>query len=367
MGISLGKGLLIAAGLGAVGVGGYMLLKNHNQPADGAADGSSDPNAAGGDTSLTGPPTGTTMAPTTTMGGTGLGSDPTGAANSMPATGTTSTAPAAGRQVGPYTVMDDPQTGMSLVIETATQQPVGVLDDQGNMIPVTVDANGQLQIVQDQTSAAALGQGTTASGTNMAPTAGANVGGASSSGYDAATKQEAYAQIAADLFANAGNATAGSAASDAMTGATTVSGAGTTTGGYGSTGASAPIGATAPTGPGATVGGTGASALASSNGVQTRQVGEFTIVDDGSGVSVILDTASQQPVGMMDAAGNVTPISVDANGNIQVTGPSSGSTSGAPAPAAAGGMSSSTNAIGAMPSGTAPSTAGSFAATGSGY
>jgi hypothetical protein len=52
---------------------------------------------------------------------------------------------------------------VSLVLDTASQQPVGILDAQGNVTPVTVDANGQLQLASPAaTSAAPAGVATNA-------------------------------------------------------------------------------------------------------------------------------------------------------------------------------------------------------------
>jgi hypothetical protein len=324
MSISLGKGLLIAAGIGAVGVGGFMLLKNKDgDKAGGAADPNavpgSEPAPGTGAPGLEGPPTGTTIAPASPMpGGT--------AASPVPTAGTSATpgGQAQGEQVGPYTIVPDPQTGLGMVIETATQQPVGVLDQQGNVHPVTVDANGQVTMApQEQPTTSALWQGTQLSpstGTTSSPT------GPIPAPQD---RSAAYQAIAADLFSNAIDPSIGSAASDPMAGVANL-------------GPSSGMQAGAVTASGA------APSAGSGGQVSSRQVGEFTLLDDGSGVTVVLETATKQPVGMMDAAGNVTPISVDANGNISVSGGAQPATATAPTtPAMAGAATPSMT--GAMP------------------
>lgn len=226
MTMNLGKTLAIAAGIGAVGVGGYLLFKGKGGE---EADATQDPAAAGG--SLTGPPTGTTMAP---------GAGPTGPAGMVPtagsgigpgdmtATGTTSAgqgmAPGQGQlqgeQVGPYTVVPDPQSGLQIVFETATQQPVGVVDAQGNITPITIDANGNLQLAQDPSTASALGTPAgPATHPGVAATTGSPVGDV---GAGQADRGAVYQQIAMDLFANASDPMVGAASSDAMAGVANV-------------------------------------------------------------------------------------------------------------------------------------------------
>jgi hypothetical protein len=247
MSLSLGKGLAIAAGLGAVGIGGMMLLKGGggSKETEGA-DPATDPGAGG----MTGPPTGTTMA-TDPMAGTagsalaGSGgmtgmADPTGSMGMGmdsgmgmgPATGTTAgsaqsspmgtTAAGQGQQVGPYTVVPDPQSGLQIVFETATQQPVGVVDEQGNVTPITVDANGNLALAQEQPTASALGRSPSMyPGVSASSGQGGAVASASMASMPTTSSQRSavYDQIAYDLFANAANPAIGSAQSDPMSGA----------------------------------------------------------------------------------------------------------------------------------------------------
>ena len=359
MGISLGKVAAIAAGIGAVGVGGYLLFKDKGdkeaEQADGAAP---DPNAIAGDPAaaggaLTGPTAGTPVDPTAGAGGQALG----------PGAGAgTGQGQAQGEQVGPYTVIPDPQTGMSLVLETATQQPVGVMDQQGNVTPVTVDAQGKLVPVQEQPTATATGVPGAASPQVPTGTTTSVPGSATASVSDA-ERSAVYQQVATELFANAGNPAVGAAASDPMTGAATLSPApNAQAGSVGASGPTTPAAAGAVTTPstGGTVPSGGAPSLNSvGSNLQSRQVGEFTLIDDGSGVTLVLETATQQPVGMLDAAGNLTPISVDANGNVQVTGqPTPLNMPGGGAPQATGGAMPQTTG-GAMPQGTTPQMVGS--------
>ncbi len=275
------RGLLIAGGLGLAAGAGFLLFKGKgDKKAEGEADPAlKNPAAAGAGA----------MTPT-------AGTDP----NALPATGTTmapgAAAPGAasggmagGKQVGPYTVIPDPQSGQMVVFETATQQPVGILDAQGNLVPLEA-AGGVPQ-----------GAGLTPTGTTTSSVPQAQAG------------QAEFAAIAQDLFANAGNGAVGSASSDAMAGQTNLA---PTTGLDAGAARSTPAAVSTPTGLGA---GTG--------GVRSEQVGNYTILDDGSGTKIVLDTASQQPVAMMDAAGTITPISVDAAGNVSVTGAPVGSAS----------------------------------------
>ena len=303
------RGLLIAGGLGLAGGAGFLLFKNMSKkPEEGAA---TDPAAAGagGMTPTAGTPgaagpgaPGLTPTGTTTPGapGAGLGA------------GTGSGKLAGGQQVGPYTVIPDPQSGQMMVFETATEQPVGILDAQGNLVPL-------------EGSGGALGPGAgtgVPEGAGLTPTgglgpvapegAGLTPTGTTSSVPQAATGQAQFKAIAQDLFANAGNSGVGSASSDAMAGQTNLA---PTTGLDAGAARSATTGIGAPAALGA---GTGTGAA--TGGVTREQVGNFTLVDDGSGTKVVLDTASQTPVAMMDAAGTVTPISVDAQGNVSVTG-----------------------------------------------
>jgi hypothetical protein len=274
------RGLLIAGGLGLAAGAGFLLFKGKgDKKAEGEADPAlKDPAAAGAGG----------MTPT-------AGTDP----NAMAPTGTT-TAPGAatggmagGQQVGPYTVIPDPQSGQMVVFETATQQPVGILDAQGNLVPLE-GSGGALG------PSAGTGVGTGA-GTIVPEGAGLTPTGTTSSVPQAASGQAQFAAIAKDLFANAGNSGVGSASSDAMTGQASLAPA---------TGLDA-----------------GAAQSTTTGGVRSEQVGNYTLLDDGSGTKVVLDTASQQPVAMMDAAGTITPISVDAAGNISVSGAPVGSAS----------------------------------------
>jgi hypothetical protein len=189
-------GLLIAGGIGAAGIG-YLMFKGGDKtegadpatkdPSGAAMPG--DPAAAAGANPLGTTPTGTTMAPQASSG-----AFPT-AGSAAPGTAGAATGGmlAGGEQVGPYTIVRDPASGIDLVFETATQQPVGVLDMQGNITPITVDANGNVSLSQE-------------------PTTG------TSSSVPQKTSGGQYAQLAASLFANASNPAVGSASSDAMSG-----------------------------------------------------------------------------------------------------------------------------------------------------
>ncbi len=251
-----------------------------------------------------------TADPTATDAGVGgatptAGTDPTAG---MTPTGTT-TAPGApgagtgagglqGQQVGPYTVVPDPQSGQMVVFETATQQPVGILDAQGTLVP--------LEEIGRARQGAGLGTGEVPTGpTSSVPQAQAQAQAQAGAQYET---------IARDLFANAGNGGVGTATSDAMAGQTNL----------------APVtgfdaGATSAAGLGA-----GTGVPSSTDQVRAQQLGNYTLIDDGSGIKVVLDTASQQPIAMMDAAGTITPLSVDAAGNVTVTGaPVNGAATGA--------------------------------------
>lgn len=278
------RGLLIAGGLGLAAGAGFLLFKGKgDKKAEGEVDPApKDPAAAGvgavTPTAGTDPnamtPAGTSMAP-------GAG-----------APGTATGGMAGGQQVGPYTVIPDPRSGQMMVFETATQQPMGILDAQGNMIPLEAAAGAGVGAPGLGTTGIPHGTGLTPAGTTTSAVPQAQAG------------QAEFAAIARDLFANAGNGAVGSASSDAMAGRTNL----------------AP--ATGP-GPGVGIG----SVPAATGGVRSEQVGNHTIIDDGTGTKVVLDTASQQPVAMMDAAGTITPISVDAAGNVSVTGAPVGSAS----------------------------------------
>jgi hypothetical protein len=328
-------GLLVAGGIGAAGIG-YLMFKGGDKK-EGADPASKDPSsaalpgdpaAAAGANPLGTTATGTTMAPQSSAG-----AFPT-AGSAAPGTAGASTGGmlAGGEQVGPYTIMRDPESGIDLVFETATQQPVGVLDMQGNITPITVDANGNVSLSQDPTTSAALGQqGSLGQTGSLTPQVSSGPVTGTSSSMPQATSGGQYAQAAASLFANASNPAIGSASSDAMSGrsALTTPQAGSQAGAV--------------------------SASGSSGQYTTSQVGNFTLIDDGSGTTIVLDTASQQPVGMMDAAGNITPISVDANGQVTVTGPTTGA--GSAAGAATGGFSTGGSASGGYSTGMAsPST-----------
>lgn len=291
------RGLLIAGGLGLAAGAGFLLFKGKgDKKAEGEGDPAlTDPAAAGAGamtpTAGTDPnaltPTGTTMAP-------GAGA-PGAATGGM----------AGGQQVGPYTVIPDPQSGQMVVFETATQQPVGILDAQGNLVPL----EGSGGALGPSAPTDGIGTGGVPQGTGLTPT------GTSSSVPQAATGQAQFASIAKDLFANAGNGGVGSASSDAMAGQASLAPA---TGLDAGAARSTTAGVGAPTSLGAGTTGT-------TGGIRSEQVGNYTILDDGTGTKVVLDTASQQPVAMMDAAGTITPISVDAAGNVSVTGAPVGS------------------------------------------
>lgn len=219
------KGLLIAAGVGALGVGAYMLLENDDDAGDPAAE----PAGAG---PATGAPAG---APA------GIGAP---AAIGSPAT---ATRPGGAEQVGPYTLIPDPGgSATRLVVETATQQPVGFVDPQGNFSPLPA---------QDASS-------------GTVPAAPAAVGAPAAQARVGASQE---AQLAQALFATAGDGSVGSARSDAAAGSTAL--------------ADVPIAAA------------------------NQQVGAYTIIQDpASGAQVVFETATQQPVGVLDQQGNLLPI-----------------------------------------------------------
>jgi hypothetical protein len=336
------KGLLVAGGIGALAVGGFMLFKGHGDKA-GADPASKDlAPAGGGGRDKAGPTAGT---PTGTM--------PEGNGSLIPGAGTVpgaagqagaGGADAGGaQQVGPYTIIPDPASGAKVVFETATKQPVGVLDAQGNLLPVTVDAQGNISV--DPNAAASSGAGITSptpgvdpragstTSSPMGPATGTTTGIGAPAGQAAESAQ--YRQIAESLFANAGDGSAGSAASSAMTGASTL-GATTPTG---TTTTSTTVPGAATSGYGASTAGygaststgttTGASALSSIPGAQ--QVGNYTVVPDPqSGANLVFDTASQQPVGVLDAQGNLVPIESLTGG--ATAGAATGASSLAPSP-----------------------------------
>jgi hypothetical protein len=308
------KPLLIAGGLAAAGGAAWFLFKGKgDKPAEGEG-APTDPAAAGAGG----------MTPTAGTDPAAGGLTPTGTATPGAAGpgvgGTGSGALAGGQQVGPYTVIPDPQSGQMIVFETATEQPVGILDAQGNLVPL------------DGAGAPGAGAGTGGVGTGgVGPGAGTIVPegpgltptGTTSSVPQAQAGAGQYKALAQDLFANAGNGAVGSASSDAMAGQTNLAPA-----------AGMQAGATSSTGLGAGTGG----AASGSGGVTSQQVGAYTLLDDGSGTKVVLDTASQQPVAMMDAAGNITPISVDAAGNVSVAGAGTGAASLGGTPSAGAGV-----------------------------
>ncbi|MCW2921247.1 MAG: hypothetical protein JWL76_1121 [Thermoleophilia bacterium] len=333
------RGLLIAGGLGLAAGGGFLLFKHMGDTkAKEAADPAlADPAAAGagGMTPTAGTPGAGGLAPTGPGApGAGLGAG-TGA-------GSGSGKLAGGQQVGPYTVIPDPQSGQMVVFETATEQPVGILDAQGNLVPIEGSGGAQGPAAGlGAGTAGGIGTGGLPSGANTAVPEGAGLTptGSSSSVPQAQAGQAQFAAIAKDLFANAGNGGVGSASSDAMAGQTNLSpttglDAGATSSSSAGLGATTGLGAGTGTGGTATAG-TGTSGAAS-GGVTREQVGTFTLIDDGSGTKVVLDTASQTPVAMMDAAGTVTPISVDAQGNVSVTGAPVGSAASGAASLGAG-------------------------------
>jgi hypothetical protein len=306
------KNALIAGGIGALAIGGFMLFKGH-----------------GDDTKAEAPKE--TGKPKNDGGG---GLNPTGLPSGEQAT-PQGTGQVQGEQVGAYTLVPDAASGMTIVVETATQTPVAVQDQAGNLTPVTVDAQGNIVPVQDQSTASTLAPqtgGTIANeGPGLTPPQGtvANEGPGltPSNGATTADVQAGYAAIAASMFANAGNPAIGSASSSAMSG-------------------QAALGTGAPTlgaENGAATGSGAANTAASMPGAQ--QVGAYTVIPDAaSGLKLVIDTASQTPVGVMDAQGKVTPVSLDASGNLvpasSTTAPTAPSSAaggtmlaGAPAPA----------------------------------
>lgn len=297
------RGLLIAGGLGLTAGAGFLLFKGNGdkkvEGGDPAGAGAGGLTPTAGTPGAIGPgspgpsPSGTSM-PGLPGPGAGAGLGAGTAAGSGKLVG--------GQQVGPYTVIPDPQSGQMIVFETATEQPVGMLDAQGNFVPLE-GSGGALGPgagpggIGAGTGGIGAGTGGLAAGESEAQHAAESGAptGTSSSAAQAAAGQKQFAAVARELFANAGNGGVGSASSDAMAGQSSL---------------------TPATGfdPGAAIG-----------GVTREQVGNFTLIDDGSGTKVVLDTASQTPVAMMDAAGTVTPISVDAQGNVSVTGAPIGS------------------------------------------
>jgi len=313
---------MIAGGVGLAGGAAFLLFKGKGK--DGADPASKDPTGAAAPGAATGAATGAgAPGPTAATPTTAAAPGTAGAA-----VGGTGGLAGKGQQVGPYTVIDD-GTGTKIVFETATEQPVGILDAQGNMTPITVDAQGNVSIAEQ---APAAGTAANAAGTAAGLATGPGAGTAT--GTTAGTEQAMlgpaeFNVIAKDLFANASNGAVGAATSDSMAGVANIApNANVQAGAVAPTGQGA---ATTTTAPVATNGLTSTAAPAATAGqVTTSQVGEFTVVDDGGGTKLILDTATQQPVGMMDPSGAVVPIGLDANGKIQVTGaPISGLPAGA--------------------------------------
>jgi hypothetical protein len=263
------KGLLIGGGIaGAVGIG-YAFLHHKSAPADAGTD-----------------PAGAAGGKHKNDGGGGLdgaGLDPTGQQQAG------ATGQAQGQQVGAYTLIPDQASGMQIVVETATQNPVGVVDQQGKFTPATLDAQGNLVPTGDA--------GTTGAATGALPQAGV---GASSGSATSGVQPDQYETLAQSLFANAGNASVGSAASDPLTGQAALGATSAGTTGLGGVSSAA----------------TGAATAASAG----QQVGPYTVIPGQDGQQLLLDTASQQPVGVLDAAGNITPVTMDASGQLVASG-----------------------------------------------
>ncbi len=173
---------LIAGGVAAaLGLGGYVMLKGKDKPEDKPAD-----KAEGAATDEA------TQAPADQA-------DPNAAAAADPAAGEASTpqsAPGAtpegaaaetgqAREVGPYTVVAD-KAGNQIVFQTATKQPVGVLDEQGNIHPITVDANGKMSLAPE-------GAANPNAGTGPAP--GADTGAVSNAATGAAMLNTPYGPV----------------------------------------------------------------------------------------------------------------------------------------------------------------------------
>lgn len=108
------------------------------------------------------------------------------------------------QQIGPYTLLQDPTSGMQLVFETQTQQFQGIMDEQGNLVPATLNANGEIQLTQQASSAEALGQQVTSAPSDH-------------SSISDAQRGAVYEQIAYELFSNAA-ATMSLSANSAATG-----------------------------------------------------------------------------------------------------------------------------------------------------
>lgn len=318
------RNLLIAGGIGVAATAGFMFFKSQSDKKKEAEAANADPNAApgGGATPTAGTPTGD-------AGALPQGTQATPGTPGTPGAQQPQGAGLQGQQVGPYTVVPNPQSGQNIVFETATRQPVGVLDAQGNILPLeSLQQQPQTQ-PQAQPQTGGMPQGTATAGVPQAQAG-----------------QAQYQQLAKQLFANAGNPAVGSATSSGMAGVANVApatnfNAGAATGGTG-------LGTAAPQGV--------------RGQVTSTQSGEFTILDDGSGMKVVMETASQKPVAVMDAAGNVTPITVDAAGNVSIVGAPAG-TGGAGVAGAATGASTAPGAGAFAPAATTGAATGATTLT----
>lgn len=153
--------------------------------------------------------------------------------------------PAGAQQVGPYTVVPD-ASGVQIVLDTATQQPVGVLDQAGNLVPIDEVMGGA------------------PTGAATSPAASMDAGAASSSDYEA---------LAQSLFANP--ATVGGGATAAM-----------------------PTGAP-----------TSASGVPSDLEAAAAAQGLTLVPDEASGLLIAADSTTGEPVGVVDeASGSMIPM-----------------------------------------------------------
>lgn len=365
------KGLMVAAGIGAVGIGGYMLFKGGDKPRDGADPASKDVAKPGEGAGAPGGAPGEAGAlPTAgTPGAGGLPGAAAPGAGALPGAGAPGGAgqgggdalPPGAQQVGPYTVIPDPQSGTKIVFETATRQPVGVLDAQGNLQPVSVGADGKVSVGQPDPSTASVTSAPTSGPGGFAPTGpGTPMGPASPAGLTAPGTGQAqagatqYAQVAEALFAKAGDGTVGSAASDAMSGAGGIVPAPTAT-------MATPTGGASPVAPQPVTTAAAATPAAGTGGLPpgSQQVGPYTVVPDPqSGANIVFDTATRQPLGVLDQQGKIVPIEALTRGGVgaATAGPATsgigGAAPGAPTSAVPTGVGAGAPAgIGGAPAG----------------
>lgn len=257
------KMLMLAGGAAASALGlGWMAMKGDDKKGEGADPSSKDPTGA--------VPPGTAAAP---------GTDPS-------ATGGAGTAaPLQGEQRGPFTIVDD--QGTRIVFETATQQPVGVMDEQGNVVPITIDAAGNVAPAGDPVVLNADGSTT--------PVPAAPQAGMTAPTTQAAGGAAQYSQLAASLFSGVANPAVGTAASDPMAGAGQITDP-----------AAAPAPMTpADAGSVAPPMGAEAGVATTGGGTTSRQVGPYTVVTDATGMDVVFETATRMPIGVLNSNGQL--------------------------------------------------------------